>query len=913
MARALQIAGLPIAVGLCALSYLSFARGSALGYLPLLLAAVLLTRAQPVDADRATDSGPIATHTTDLPTSVGQRLAVGRKHGQLAAAIVALGVLALLVSVFEFHTQLRRTPVPNETPWRWQIGGVALVLAGAGLRFGTRPRRAPRLTAIRAALLAVLVVAVVLRFRGLANYPFGVWYDEASYGLDARRWMADASFRPVFVDHITAPHLFLQVLGLKLWGSGEIVGIRAVSAILGSLGVLGAYLLGRDLRGRTFGLLMAFLLAVMRWSINFSRIGMTGPELVTATLFGLWGAQRVVRRQRIGDAVVLGCCIGVGLYGYGVFNLQVFAIGVYLLLVFPHRCVPWRHTVRLALTSVVTVVALTIPVLVFVADQPEEYFDRARQVSIFSESRPADRSVVADIVASARKHVEMFHLHGDRNGRHNIPGEAQLDPIMGAAFVVGLVVAIRKRRSADLLLALSLGLGMVSGILSVSFEAPQSLRSIGTIAGVLYFSALGLDAARTAAVAWFAAWPDSRRSALWLVRSGGTVVLAVLAGWNLVMYFGVQRANAESWSAFSTADTLVARTYNHYGRTKRFAVSPFIGNSLPVRFLAPDALSRATTLVMPDPFPLRVPPSATNVILLTPEESVYLKDLRAYYPGATFRTVRPSDYGISGNYGPPPLNVVELSPNDISSIAGLQDGRGVLYVETWDRYTFAFGPESSVSVDNMPIVGGAPVELAEGSHLISVQPPDAALRWRRTGQPDDVPIPVEQLFHGPVTANGLNATFYKGGDWSGDVLARRRVPFAYWLIQIVPFERPYSVRYAGEIYAPERGSYMFSIKAVEAASLDIDGAPVIAQAAHDIESTATVELSPGWHRIEVRHQDTTPYSRIYLKWAPPGQAEVTPIERTSLCPEAGLCPTPGPVPDAPPESLPQGLPTSPKS
>ena len=54
--------------------------------------------------------------------------------------------------------------------------------------------------------------------------------------------------------------------------------MRVVTAILATFGVIMAYLVGRELRGRWFGLIMAALLAVMRWSINPSRIAFPGAE-----------------------------------------------------------------------------------------------------------------------------------------------------------------------------------------------------------------------------------------------------------------------------------------------------------------------------------------------------------------------------------------------------------------------------------------------------------------------------------------------------------------------------------------------------------------------------------------------------------------------------------------------------------
>ena len=84
----------------------------------------------------------------------------------------------------------------------------------------------------------------------------------------------------------------------------------------------------------------------------------------------------------------------------------------------------------------------------------------------------------------------MFNNEGDRNGRHNLPGEPMLDPVTGAFFVLGLVLAIsRFRRPPEMLFVAVFLVGLAAAILSVDFEAPQAQRAIGAAVAVFFFAA----------------------------------------------------------------------------------------------------------------------------------------------------------------------------------------------------------------------------------------------------------------------------------------------------------------------------------------------------------------------------------------------------------------------------------------
>ncbi len=882
-APAVTFIGFAAMIVLCFVAQQQFDAQSALGYVWLgaagVIAFLLIAPMPQIDL-----SAHIA-ETFDFAR--GRRRWIG-----IVALVVGLAILGH--SALLFHEGLLVSDNFGDAPWLQFALGLPITLVGALLLVGIG--RLPRPDITMLILIGVVALALFLRTYGVDQFPLGVWYDEAAYGLDIRHLLSDPTYRPIFLsqDVIAFPHLLAYVIGYLL-SNGSIAGMRAATALLATFGVIMAYLVGRELRGRWFGLLMAALLAVLHWSINPSRIAFPGADTVTFTLIAFYGGLRIVRYGRLRDALWSGLAIGVGGWFYGQYQPQVLAVGVFALLAYPFLRRRWWRTLALVMTAVLAGVIVLLPLEIYIIDRSSEYFSRLNQVSIFQEDL-SGKSVTDAILRSAVLHLEMFHLRGDNNGRHNLSGAPMLDPVTGALMVIGLFLALREwRRREHLLMLLSLIIALLGGILSVSFEAPQSHRALAAIVGVIYFAALGLEGIARLALNWFAAQPDSRRQTIrrMVVGADALVVLVVIGGWNLNEYFNLERTSLDSWSSYETIQTLTGRLYASYDRTTRFYVSPLIGSEdVTIHFLAADALSRSNNLVLPDAFPLRIPAAAPAVIMLEAGESEYLDYLHRLYPNAAFTAVRPADYGVDDNPNDTLFYVVALKAADVGAIEGLQDGFGVIYAPQYDRYTFTFASGANVQIDNAPVVSGTPVELAEGNHRIAVTPADTALTWQYSGIDQVQTVPSYDLFHGAVTPNGLLASFYANGNFAGTPAAERVYPFAYQYVHVVPMNRPYSVRYDGYLYAPVTGEYQFRVRGRDSGALDIDGRNVIPATPPDQDGAAALTLTQGWHPVEVRHQDLTGYTYIYFSWLAPGGEDYEPVSRDYLCPALNLCAAP---------------------
>ena len=151
--------------------------------------------------------------------------------------------------------------------------------------------------------LVVTLIAAFFRLHRLETVPPGLWYDEAVNGIDALRALDSGDFSVFYPGNNGREGLFINCQALLLkFLPREAWTLRLVSALFGTLTVLGTYLLtvtlldrsesgrGGDARGaRLVGFFAAFFLAASFWHVVVSRLGV---RPVLAPCFLVWAAVR---------------------------------------------------------------------------------------------------------------------------------------------------------------------------------------------------------------------------------------------------------------------------------------------------------------------------------------------------------------------------------------------------------------------------------------------------------------------------------------------------------------------------------------------------------------------------------------------------------------------------------------------
>jgi DNA-binding beta-propeller fold protein YncE/4-amino-4-deoxy-L-arabinose transferase-like glycosyltransferase len=762
-------------------------------------------------------------------------------------------------------------------------------------------------------LAAILLLAFLARIWRDGSIPEGLWFDEADRGLDAIRILTERYLPPVYAPTFIQEPVGIRYLIVPLVGlfGREPLALRFPVVLLGTLGVGGIYLLARVLYGWRVAVVAAGLAIGFVWHLNFSRIALPAiPSLTCDTI----AVVLLIYGMRSGNRFVLaaaGVVAAAGQYFYFSSELML----VVLALVGLHQLIAGRteflrrNFAGLALFIAGFVIAVGPVGQVAIRDFGQ-FNSRAQTVSIFNEVNQAGNW--SPLINNIKTHLLMFDVRGDPNGRHNWSGRPMLDPVTGGLAIAGLALAlVRFWRIEFALPLLWLPIATLGGALSLSFEAPQTHRSIDAIVPSLLFAALPLG------LLWHELdritgglrvtgdskmWEGFRREPL-QIASCAAVVL-ILLGTNVVnlrRYFTQQQPDSRTWLEMQAPQTIAGRQIVGLPSGLRVYLEPSWVGSPSIRFLVANPHPYA-------PFDL-----ALDLPIVDPSAAIFLGDQRlvaeriaALYPGATRLYTQMPEPGTIGGFGfVIPEEVLQASRG---VTAHYQSGSSVidrrepaldldwrtappvpapfsgtftatLSVPTFGEYQFALtGPSTAtLTLDGVDVVSGGKsgtLHLARGNHALRVQGTDLGreplrLLWGFQAEP---PHAIEPRFLNvaPFETTGLYARLYNGVGVSGTAAAEQVDPNVDLHVHFVPLQRPYTTEWAGALRADVAGDYRFGLGSIGESTIWIDDVQVAQNTTPNGYAEAEAKLERGWHDIRIRFVDQNNFSFVTAFWQPPG-------------------------------------------
>ena len=866
--------------------------------------ALLFAAAMAAAAAGSRSAGRFGLRGADAPLTE-------RRPRQLAGYILLLGAGAAGgASLFLFAAR------GGWLPWVFYAAGVAAFAVSVHLiEEAGGPRPAGGSAVHNWLFIGILLVGVFLRLHGLDRMPPGIYYDEANNALDAL-WAVESGKYPVYFEGWggRGPLIMYSLsLAFRLFGANPLA-LRLTPAFYGLVGLVAVYLLARTLWGAETALAAAFVLAVMRWHVHFSRVAFDAITVPAFAMLSLYFLARGLKRGRRTDFVWSGLFLGWGLMGYAAFRVVPVLVAAIAAWVLANRSVRFARLFEGMLFLVAAAVVASSPLLFYAMRHPEKFLERSRQVYLlrFYPREMWDRA----LLNNARVTLLMFHQRGDFNPRHNIPDVPMLDPITGALLVLGAGLCLR--RFGDWrhgMLLLWLGLALQPGVWSI--EAPQGLRNFGATAPVALMSAVFLGEALSLASA------ESRRLrrfAVGILRAGVPVAGAVALVLNYTAYFHRHAGDIRTFYAFNGVETAVGHLIASMGTGYRYYS---IYNSDPtVRFLSPPGAEHFFLK------PLEVIPLREEVR----KDVLYITDVRYdpppevfehWYPDAERREIFDPAGGVM-------LRVFKLAADEVNGAQGLAtryfDDAGKLLAQRVEPSPELRTEEAPATVEKVGGVfvprtgqylirleGSAParmrlwgatgrLELSQGQErevrLIQgwyglwlrgrVRTPQETLRVSFIGE-DGKPL-KPALFHIPPPHEGLRGFYFEGDSWEGDPVFSRVDPTVFFRWHIVPLPAPFSVEWRGCIQVPQTGRYSFSLFSDSPSRLILDGEPIL-RATGEVKSRAEVSLEKGLHPMVVRYREPGGYSAVKLYWRPPDGSEEEPIPPDFLIPyEDERCP-----------------------
>jgi len=351
-------------------------------------------------------------------------------------------------------------------------------------------------------LALIAAVAAGLRFWRLDAIPPSFHFDEAYEALEAWRVLTQPGYHPIFFPGnfgVEPMFIYLTSLAFRVFGETPAV-MRGVAAAVGTATVLAVYGLGRELalNDRRFPFTAAWLaalaLAVMRWHIIYSRVGIEPilvPFFLTLILWTFW------RAWRIGSVIAwaaAGLATSLSLYIYPAARLlPILFLALSLLALVSARRptagqAPAGRLMRGILIAWLMALVVALPMAWNWLHHPDQLLLRSSQISV-GPGGAAPGSPAQNLLTS----LGMFSVQGDRDPRSNVPGMPAFDLLISVPFMIGAgLAAWRWRRPvfASLLLA---GLLMLAPTV-FSEDAPHFRRAVGETPVAALFIGLGLAA-----------------------------------------------------------------------------------------------------------------------------------------------------------------------------------------------------------------------------------------------------------------------------------------------------------------------------------------------------------------------------------------------------------------------------------
>jgi 4-amino-4-deoxy-L-arabinose transferase-like glycosyltransferase len=398
------------------------------------------------------------------------------------------------------------------------------------------------------AMVAVLLIASAFRLVALDAVPPGLHHDEviiAQLAKDILRGRL-AIYFPEGYGHEPLYHYI--VAGIFAVGGANEFTLRFTTALLGMLMVAVAYRMAGVMFGARVAQVSAAWMAVSLWPAFYSRVGLrniTLPLMISLTAWLFWEASRRSQGARF---VWAGIVLGLTFYTYQgsrVFPVVFAAWAVYLALFHRKAFVKNRRGI-VAFLAVAALVAAPLAYYLLVVN-PQAEARISNLSGPLSALRAGDPSQVLQLALAT---AGMFTVRGDGVWLYNVGGRPVFpEPVSGALFYIGLLIALRRwRQPAYALLLIWLPVSLAPA--AVSWPAPNFVRALGALPVTFIFPAVTV----------VTMWGVMRHRAM---RLANCILVLGLLTWNIALtardYFGLWPRNGEVRWLYQTTWTEAAR------------------------------------------------------------------------------------------------------------------------------------------------------------------------------------------------------------------------------------------------------------------------------------------------------------------------------------------------------------------
>ncbi len=482
-----------------------------------------------------------------------------------------VGVVAWLGALTTFLLATVRGPSLSGLVRRLREGARG---AFEGIGDGGRSRSRAWRTAVIVG--AIVVMGAFFRLYRLPGVPSEMTSDHAEKLLDVNNVLR--GMRPVFFPRNTGREAMQFYLTAALIRFTPLtishLALKVGTAMVSIVTIPLAFLLGRSMYGRQVGFLTACFVALSRWHVAISRVGLRFPFTPLFTTLVLIFLFRAFRHNRRNDWLACGMALGAGLHSYTAVRILPLLLVVLVAVKAIVDLVEWArgadhvpektsvasrmlalrkgslgaspsYVEETALSARFWVNALLgalasglvfLPLLRYMRDEPDMFWFR-----VSTRLAEAERALPAHpwrvLLGNVKDALLMFNYRGGPVWVNTVPGDPVLSCVVGGLFVLGVVFALwclfGRGDRRGLYLLLSLVVLLLPSALSIAFpvENPSVVRTAGAIPVAALLAALATH------VAIRDLWSALNGGREWLVAALPSLLLLAAACLTYRWYF----------------------------------------------------------------------------------------------------------------------------------------------------------------------------------------------------------------------------------------------------------------------------------------------------------------------------------------------------------------------------------------
>jgi 4-amino-4-deoxy-L-arabinose transferase-like glycosyltransferase len=396
---------------------------------------------------------------------------------QLAALLV--GMILVAAGSIGSAKDATLTAQLNLVLW---IFGVCLVFLGLRSPERAKPTKKSPITWELGLFLLILTLGCILRVIRLESMPFILSGDEGSAGLIGIEFLEGPRNNIVGIGWFSFPALYFWLLSfLQTIFGRTVLAIRLLSALAGTLTILGTYLAGKELFSPKVGFIAAAWLASFHYHVFFSRIAYNNIFDGLSLVLLITSLHQAWQRNQRGLFLVFGLILGFSQYFYTTSRILPLILLLWLPWLSAHHGPLRQRSIHL-LPALLLAGCVVLPLGLAYIREPSSLTFTAGRVSLLDPDLlgPAAEALGTTPLGLILEQTLVTVLGltvGELQGIYFGTAQPMLFGLTALGFYVGFLVTIlRWRRPSAGILLTTLAVSVLIGGLSV--QAPSSQRLI---------------------------------------------------------------------------------------------------------------------------------------------------------------------------------------------------------------------------------------------------------------------------------------------------------------------------------------------------------------------------------------------------------------------------------------------------